>query len=516
METTAKVTALDRIALVLAPLSVVLMEAFWGYPWLLWAGRWEILHLGGTPLSFFSILVLVAIAFLATRLLLGRAWSSAAARWTVMGLGLIVSFVIVRIEYGGGIELFSIRWFTYAGQLFANMLNNPNGIVVALPASAYFWWRGMILGRAREYTYVHDNITFGAGSYVLLALVWWATIGADSLRSMAGAIAPHVAAFFFCGLVAMALGNLRSVQKRIRPDEPRAVSFGRWLPIVLGVVTLLVLIGVLIATASSLDIAGFIRRLFGSIPGFLGTVGNYIGIAFQYIMIPFEWLASVLLMFLIYLTRLFGNKPPGQTGEPGGNLPELPEGVKPTSPEAFITLLKWALFAIAVVLVTILIVRSLERTARRKREGKPDFEETRESLWSWRRLFSDFILFFERILGRFLPGRKSAAKSGQGAFSAAHADEPITTLKIREVFRRLLRESAKAGITWHHSETPFEYARRFAETVPDASPQMSELTQLYVRVRYSAGDAGDSEVTRANSLWRHIRETLRKIKHADG
>jgi len=505
-------TVIERIAFFLTPLSVVLMEAFWGYPWLLWAGKWETLHLGGTPLSFLSILALVAISFLLTRFLLSRAWSTKATRWTVLGLGLLVMFAVVRFEYGGGIALSSSKWFAYAASLFANMLNGPCAIIVALPASAYFWWRGMILARARGYNYVHSNVMFGAGSYVVLALIWAASLGAGSVRSMAGAIAPYAAAFFFCGLTAMALSNLHSVQKRMRTDEPRTMPLGRWLPIVLSVVTAMVIIGVLIATVSSLDIVGAIKHLFGATSGFFGMVFHYIGIGFQYILVPFEWLASLLFMFIAYIMKLFGHKAPQQTqSEPSGP-PQLPpsNGQPPT---ALLAAVKWGLFAVAVVVVTILIMRSINKSPRHKGEGKPDFEETRESFWSWNRLLNDIILFLERIFARFMPWRKGSVASGSGGPSIALAEQPVTTLKIRDVFKHLLRDAGKAGIAWRHSETPFEYARRFAETIPEVTPHLEELTGIYVNVRYSAVEPGEGEVTRANILWRQIKELLRQAQH---
>jgi len=434
----------------------------------------------------------------------------------VLGLGLLAIFTVIRLEYGDSIPLLSTRWFVHAGQLIAGTIDNPSAFIMALPASAYFWWRGMLLGRAREFNYVHSNVMFGAGSFVILALIWVVTITSDSLRSMAGTIAPYAAAFFFCGLVAMALGNLRNVQKRMRPEEPRTVSFGRWLPIVLSIVGGIVVIGVLIATISSLDIAGAIGQVFHAASGFFSTVVEYVGIAFQYILIPFGWLASGLLMFISFLVRLFGNKTPGQTtGETAGTPPEMPPLPQGNSPDALITALKWTFFVIAMVAVAVLIMRSLDKKTRHKREGKPDFEETRESIWSWRRLFNDLFLFFDRMLARLLPWRKSAASLRLGASSVARAEEPIATLKIREVFRHFLRDAAKAGVPWRHSETPFEYARRFAEATPEAGHHLSELTAMYVNVRYSTAEPGEGEVARANSLWRHIREVMKQAKQAE-
>jgi hypothetical protein len=294
------------------------------------------------------------------------------------------------------------------------------------------------------------------------------------------------------------------------------VSFGRWLPIVLSVVGGIVVIGVLIAAISYVDIAGAIGRGFHAASGFFDTVFEYAGIVFQYILIPFGWLASGLLMFISFLVRLFGNKTPGQTtGETAGTPPEMPPLPQGNTPDALITALKWTFFVIAVVAVAVLVMRSLDRKARHKREGKPDFEETRESIWSWQRLLNDLFMFFDRMLARLLPWQRAALMHRQGESSITRAEEPVSTLKIREVFRHFLRDAAKAGVPWRHSETPFEYAHRFAETTPEAGPHLTELTTMYVNVRYSNAEPEEGEVARANSLWRHIREVMKQAKQAE-
>ncbi len=495
----------DRIALLLLPLSAVLMEVFWSYPWLIWAGKWETLHWQKPPLSIFTILSLVGISFLATRFLINRSWSSRAIKLTIAGLGLLAVFIAIRIEYGNGMELFSTRWFVYIGRIILNSFSNLNSIVLAFPAAAYFWWRGMLLGRIQEYNYIRSNVVFGAGSFVILGMVWWATMGTATFSNMANAIGPYVAAYFFFGLTGTAFNNLNNVQKRMPPGETQPISYGRWLPVILGMVAVIVTVGGIIATATSLDVAGYIKRFFSMFSRFLEIVLTWLAIPMEYIFMPFEWIARNLIELLM---RWFGGKPIQPQGEEGAG-EELTEIVPGITPEEWLTVIKWALFIIVVIVVTVLIARSIEKNRRRRIEKTPDFEETHESLWSWRMFFASLILFFKRLFGRFLPKKMAKGPALSGGMATNQTEPLVTTLKIREVFKHLLRDASKVGIGRLRSETPLEYAQRFINEIPDADAPMHELTELYVRVRYSDYDAGDTHIVRVNGLWRQIRELLK-------
>jgi hypothetical protein len=429
---------------------------------------------------------------------------------TIAGLGLLVVFTTIRIEYGNRIELFSTRWFVFIGNIILNSFSNLNSIVFAFPVAAYFWWRGMLLGRRQEYNYIRSNVVFGAGSYVILGAVWWATIGATTFSDMANAIGPYIAAFFFFGLAGTAFNNLRNVQKRMPQEETQTVSYGRWLPLVVGIVAGIVTIGSIIATATSLDIAGNIKRFFSMFSRFLEIVLTWLAIPMEYIFMPFEWIARNLIELLV---RLFGAKPIQSEGNEGSG--EIPEIVPGTTPEEWLTVIKWTLFIIVVIVVTVLIARSIENNRRRRSETNPKFDETHESLWSWRMFFTSLILFFKRLFGRFLPKKMANGIALLGGVVTSQIEPSVTTLKIREVFKHLLRDASKAGLGRRRSETPLEYAQRFIKEIPDADVPMHELTELYVQVRYSDYDAGDSHIVHVNGLWRQIRELLkiRKIDH---
>ncbi len=497
----------ERIAGILVPVCIVLMEAFWVYPVLVWMGKWPALRWYRPPLGFLSVLALLTVSFTVTRLRIRKQTLSTGDRWLLVGLGLVVVFWVIRFEYGIRLGLLNGEWFSYMASVLPNLLTSLGAVIVALPAAAYLWFRGHILGRAHGYSYVYDNLLFAGGSYVLLVLLWGVTLGAKTFGVMATSIGPHIAGFYFFGLVALGLQNLRSVENRMKADEPQRLVYRRWLPLVLAVVGGLLILGAIIATVSSADLLSVVRAIGHGISVGWDKIHNVVNWVIYYILWPFQYLALGLSYVIMWLINLVRRKTPQQPGEAeAGPLPEVPKGEAP--PESILTTLKWLLFIIAVILVTMIVARSLRgRRVRQRTEEKPDYEETHESLWTWRKFWMD--------IWRFLTGwmwwrRRTAVGALAGMASpGVTAAEAQTTLQIREVFRRLLREAARRGMGRENHETPYEYAERFSSQLPGVETLMAELTGMYVQVRYSTARVAQEQVARANSLWRQIREILR-------
>lgn len=500
-------TISDRITSLFLPISVILMEVFWGYPWFIWTGKWQTLHWQRPALSMFSLLGLVAVSFVVTRFLINREWSSRRVKLSISLLGLILVCIIIRIEYGNNIEILSSRWFAYIGQIILDSFSDFNIIVFAFPTAAYFWWRGMLLGRRQDYNYIHTNIVLGAGSFLILGLIWWGTIGSASFSDMAISIGPYVAGFFFFGFAGTAFNNLRNVQKRMPHEETHPIPYSRWLLFILSMAAIIITIGGAITTASSIDFGSYVKRLWLAIIGFFETVFSWLAVPIEfvlkYVLMPFEWIARNIIEFLLRL--LGGNRiPPDEEGDIGGEIPEIIPG---TTSEDWLVIIKWTLFIIVIIVVTILIARTITKHRQRRPDTKPDFEVVHESLWSWRLFIDNIILFLKRFFGRFLP-----QKTGQGTGSTevtTRAESVVTTMKIREIFRHLLRDTAKMGIGRYRAETPFEYARRLSKTIPDSAIPVQELTDLYVNIRYSNYDATAIQVAQANGLWQQIRTSLK-------
>jgi hypothetical protein len=497
----------DRFASLFLPISAVLMEVFSAYPWFVWAGKWETLNWLRPPLSIFSIIVLVGGSFIATRFFTSRPWPSRLIQLAIAGTGLIVVFFSIRVEYNYGISFLSPQWFARMGRIILESFYNLSSIVLALPAAAFLWWRGMRMGRRQDYNYVSSNVIFGAASFVILGIVWWASIGSTSLASMIASIGPYIAGFLFFGLTGIAFSNLRNVRFRMPKDETQQMSYGRWIPVITSLVVAIIALGGIIASASSFDVASGIKKLFSSFSGYFQTLIYWLLYPLKYILIVFEWLGRTIMEWLIKILKI----QPQSTGEEGAG-EQMPEIIPGVTPENFLTILKWALFIIAVIIVTIVIMRTIEGNRHRRTETTRNFQETRESLWRWSALFSGLWRFLKSLFLRFLPKKMLPAGATVGHQTARQAEQSATTLKIREMFKHLLRDASRAGIGRQVSETPLEYARRFNQKTADVSKEMNELTELYVEVRYSEAAVGDERITYANSLWRRIKEHLELLR----
>jgi hypothetical protein len=491
------------------PLALILMELCWVYPWLVWLGRWPSLEIQRPPLSFVSLLLIFIISLLVTRLLLSRKWP---LKWVSLGIvicGLIILFVTVRIEYGNGINWTDGSWFIYAGRLILNTFSQPNTFILAIAAGIVFWWRGISRGRSPlDFEIVYRSFLWGIAGLVILIIVLGFSAGNASWKSLVTSTGLYVAGFFFCGLVALALTNIKNIQKEIAEKE--GVSYSakrRWLIIIIAVVVCVVLIGIGVAGIFSPDFLFQISRI-------MNTAAELLLKGLGYLIFPLVYLANGL-TYLIKLLIAWVNH--GQEVEPFQmpGFPEIPQRTQDTIqsfPPAVILALKWGLFAIVLATVVFLLVKAIYRY-RPSAESKDEVEETNESLWSWRGFWSDFRLFFNFLFARFRK-KKLELTAEDLAFARLDERESDTSLDIREIYRRLLWKTAKIQKPRRKYETPYEYAQRLGQAMPEADSQLSELTGLYIDVRYGNLPPEEKQVDQANDLWHILRTFLSKVFQA--
>jgi len=497
--------ALNWIAVVLTPVAVILMEAFWVYPWLLLIRRWQILTIQQPPLSMASVIFLLGISFITTRFLLRQKWSLWQIQLCTVTCALLAIFIVLRVQYGGGFPLLSGQWFLHIGRILLDIFQNLHSIPIALVVGAYLWWRGISRGRSPLSTNtIYTSFLVGIAALVLLIIVWRFVYGAGSLESLASTVAPYVAAFFFFGLSSLALGNLHAIQQRTPPEETVRLSNRRWLPILFGIVIGIVLVGIGISSIFSPEFVALLGRFFGSVLDVLREV-------FRYLLYPLEYVAAGLyyvLRFIINLIR--GGRPlePFQTPE-FFEMEELPAAAETQGiSEIVIMAMKWTLFAVIAVVVLFLLARAIScyRTAR----ARADVDEVNESLWSWEGFTADLRLFFRMLLGRFRRRRKEAVQSVPIPDWYTESEEVEGTLDIREIYKRMLWQASYLGMARHSYETPYEYTSRLVQSVPDGTQQLGELTDIYVGIRYGEVEARKRQVSRANRLWRAIKSLLRR------
>jgi hypothetical protein len=81
---------------------------------------------------------------------------------------------------------------------------------------------------------------------------------------------------------------------------------------------------------------------------------------------------------------------------------------------------------------------------------------------------------------------------------------------IRYFYRSTLQRAATHGLTRRPGETPYEYSATLTNALPDAQPDIAELTDSFVTAQYSPKPIDTEAVRRARGSWERMRRALRK------
>ena len=95
-------------------------------------------------------------------------------------------------------------------------------------------------------------------------------------------------------------------------------------------------------------------------------------------------------------------------------------------------------------------------------------------------------------------------------------DDEVAGLNIRDIYKRLLWESDRAGVKRRACETPLEYAQRLEKRLPGGQVQLDGITGLYSQVRYGEKDLSSQQKEHAIGLWVALREHIRGIGEKAG
>jgi hypothetical protein len=81
---------------------------------------------------------------------------------------------------------------------------------------------------------------------------------------------------------------------------------------------------------------------------------------------------------------------------------------------------------------------------------------------------------------------------------------------IRYFYRSTLQRAAAHGLKRRPAETPYEYKETLAHLLPDAQPDINELTDSFMNAQYSSRLIAPEDARRARGPWERMRRALRK------
>ncbi len=493
----------DWVNGIVAPAVVIMMEACWLYAWFIWLGRWSYLAWQRPPLSLATVIFLLGASFIATRFFLGRRWAFGKIQAAIIGCGLLAVIVATRLDYGGGYGLLSTGWFGYAARLAWHFFSEPNPLVIAPFIGVYLWWRGIALGRSLlSFDDVYRSFALGFVALIALLLICGSGSGTSSFQGLTSTIGIEVAGFFFFGLTALALANLKEIRERLLQGEGVSSSFSRrWLYVILLVIGGITLVGIGIATIFSADFVSLITK-------FMSLAYQLLISGITYIFVPIGFIVAL----LVYIARLLASLVTRAQVQPFSpqDMMDPDEAIQYIAPRGMPAGLVLGIKIAALVLIIAVIVYFLAGAIfrMRARKIKSDIEEVHESLFSWAFFKKDLALLFGMLLQFFRRKKKEAgipAETVPEWYTTGTVREPLS---IREMYRNLLWTAANARLARRDYETPGEYARRVGRAVPEGSQPLHQFTRLYLDVRYGEIPADDAKVQTATRLWRELRRVL--------
>jgi hypothetical protein len=481
------------------PFSVILMESFWLFPWLMWIGLWPYFGEQDPALSLVSLIIVLVVSLVLTRIITRQNWPIWLIRTVIIGAGVITLLIVLRIEYNGGYGIFNTGWWGFAGDKLAHFFDNPHPIVVAIIAVIYLWWRGIGLGRSTsQFRNIYTSFLKGIVFTIVLIILWRLTSGEDTFEKPGGEIALYVIGFFFFSLVSIAIGHLYVMHRSMPKEEAALTSGWRWVPMMVGVIGGMMVIGFVIAIAFSEDMFQVLRTGFRYVSDAAGQV-------IEWLSVPLNWIMEIIVKFISWIVGMLRTES-GQTGNVSGGGPFEDIEVKGFDfpPEAAAAI-KWIIIALVVGVIIFFLARAISRFWTSRAGDR--IEEIHESIWDADEIRNDFRKFFKNLGNLF----RRKPQTGTGYHFDTGAGKKMD---MREIYRHLLWEGKNSGIPRRKHETVTEYARRLEKTLPEGTEPVDTITDLYTDVRY--GDIGiqEEKVDNANTLWDTLRNMLRGLRGA--
>ena len=330
-------------------------------------------------------------------------------------------------------------------------------------------------------------------------------IGMRHRATDAGGYPMSALLYFLLGLLLLSQLRFTSLTTGWRlQDIPVADGVGKaWLRCGLIFLALVVLLAALLP---SRDAMGLFDTAIMGLKALIDLVRRLMEVLIVAIALPLAWLLSL-------FGRNEGGAPP---------LPSLPAAppVPPAPPSR--ALLPWEIiravtFWLTFVGVAIYLLRSYL-------EDHPEVLNVFKS-WALARRLVEALSAFWALLARWprrrlrrlklaappapdaVANRRSRnARRGWGVFSRARTARG----RVIQAYLGLLQQAAAAGLQRRRQQTPYEYAPQLRQARPEATDDITGLTELFMRARYSHGQIDTEQADRAAAHGERAGRALRR------
>ncbi len=362
----------------------------------------------------------------------------------------------------------------------ATLISGDVGSTVAIVGTLLFliivWWRGA--GVAKE------EITLEAVSSDFLwgLAVLFAAAVVDSLVEEQVVNGFLVVGFFAVGLLGLSLARFSS-----ESGETHVMSREWLMPIVVSIAAV-VFLGLMISAIGLGGLDDVTRGLLR----FGGTAGFWV---LRPVLLLMGLFAGVIVGLANWLSGMFGGGDFTGLLNAQEQLDEFHRRLREQSEEkeastALITALKWFALAVASSIAGWVIYRLFRSRRFMSREG--DVEETRESLFTWRRANDDVSGMLAAWWKRMFPVQDNKSDGGK---------EPASP---REFYHGFLGLAARLGRPRRDWETPNEHQRGLWGLLP--TDPVYRIVQRFQRSHYGRSESDDTSLEGLRQDWKEINE----------
>lgn len=463
----------------LLPLTIVVMEFAWAYPWLLLLSgvfyRTSVVPL----LPAVTTLALAVLGYLVARATSGRSWSLRATRVLVVASGVISGMTAVRLTYYPGRGVLDLRWIGALLVAAHDALPAVTPAVTGALTATVVWWRGVILAE-REFGYFEADRAFRRGIGWTVAFVLLLAVYEDARGfALTSPVPLYLLAFFAVGLMTLSVTRLLTWWEEPQADPAQVLAANRhWLVLLAALLGVIVSLAAVLATALRVGMRPELLRLLRP----LAPVAE----AVFYVLFAVAIVVARVIVYVLARLPFRRMLPPAAEATP----PAFRDLLKDLSPQ-LVSSARWGMVALGIVVLAALVAISVARARRKKRTGRDD---ERESVWSSQAVLGAVGDAWRRLWNRPRP----AARVREGPAVGA----------IRAIYRELLRLGASAGSPRAPHQTPHEYRTILVGRMPEPAGDIGILTEMYERVRYSPHRPEPEDVDGAQQALARIKTSV--------
>jgi hypothetical protein len=388
----------------------------------------------------------------------------------LIGMATTIPAMLILVNMNTGSGLIPINTLV-SGDVVATV-----GVVGTLIFLIVVWWRGSSVAQEdMSLDAVRSAFMWGLGVLFGAALV-------DSLVDARVVNGFLVIGFFSVGLLGLSLARFSSEN-----GETHTMSREWLMPIIVSVVGVVAL-GLVI---SAIGLGG-LDDVTKETLKFGGSAGFWI---LRPILLLMGLFAGMVVGFVNWLSSIVGTGDFTALIDAQARLNEFHEGLREQSEEkeastALVTMAKWLALGVATAVVGYVVYRLFR--SRRFMAQEDDVEETRESLFTWRRANDDVSGMF----GDWWKKMFSVKEKGSGG-----GRDPATP---REFYHGFLGLASRLGRPRRDWQTPNEHQRSIWGLLP--TDPVFRIVQRFQRSHYGRTGSDDAGIEDLRKDWQEINE----------